>query len=176
MKYKSASGFTLVELIISIVILGVIASITAKVLSSGVDTYAFVSDRHDTFQRARLSMERMVDEISLIDQSGITGIYNDRIDFTDVDGNSANFKRVLAFQDGQSVWCLYRGRDFLSEGISSLEFEYYDSAGNETSYPSDVRMVSMDMNVQSLKGNGSIHLKTKVFLRNYMYTDFQMGS
>ncbi len=79
---KRKKGFTFVETLLSVVVIGVVAGVAAKVLISGLDVYALIVNRHDASQTARLAMERMVDEITMIETLDITGMYNERFSFS----------------------------------------------------------------------------------------------
>jgi prepilin-type N-terminal cleavage/methylation domain-containing protein len=66
-KMKTAiggqKGFTLVEMIIVIVILGIIGGITFQVVGYGVESFKKASARKDLYDQGRLALERMVREV-----------------------------------------------------------------------------------------------------------------
>jgi prepilin-type N-terminal cleavage/methylation domain-containing protein len=56
-------GYTLIEIIIVIIILGIIGGITFHVLSAGMETYLVARERQALYNEARLALERMVREL-----------------------------------------------------------------------------------------------------------------
>lgn len=172
-KRQKKHGFTFVETILAIVIVGAIASVAAKVLVSGLDVYALVVNRHDASQRARLSMERMVDEIVLINSGDILGMSNTRFRFRDSDGINTDFKQQTVTYRRRSMPCLYRGEDFLAENVLSFDFDYYAADGSSTIWALQVRRINIDFTVEAMADAGSIHLRTDVFPRNFMYSNFE---
>lgn len=172
-KRKKKHGFTFVETILAIVIVGAIASVAAKVLTSGLDVYSLVVNRHDASHRARLSMERMVDEIVLINSGDILGMSNTRLRFRDSDGISTDFKQQTVTYQGRSTPCLYRGDDFLAENVGSFDFDYYTSTGSSTIWAAQVRRINIELTIEAMADAGSIHLRTDVFPRNFMYSNFE---
>jgi prepilin-type N-terminal cleavage/methylation domain-containing protein len=58
-----AKGFTTIELIVVIVVLGVVGVFTFQFLASGIQTYITMQRQKDLFDEARLCLERMSREI-----------------------------------------------------------------------------------------------------------------
>ncbi len=162
-------GFTLIEIILTIMVVGVIAGVSAKVLMDGIDTYSLVTSRRDAVEHARVGMDRMVSELLLVDSNDITLASGTKVSFTDANNSSTNFQRKTV----QNTWELYRGDDFLAGIVGLLDFDYYRDNGNSTSWPWLVRRINIELTVQTLGGYGTIPLRTEVFPRNFMYTNFR---
>jgi prepilin-type N-terminal cleavage/methylation domain-containing protein len=60
---KGSKGFTLIELIVVIIILGVVGVFTFQFLASGVQTYITMQKQKDLLDEGRLCLERMSREI-----------------------------------------------------------------------------------------------------------------
>ena len=60
---KGSRGFTLIELVVVIIVLGVVGVFTFEFLRTGVETYVTVQKQKDLFDEARLCLERMSREI-----------------------------------------------------------------------------------------------------------------
>lgn len=58
-----AKGFTIIELIVVIIVLGVVGVFTFQFLASGIQTYITMQRQKDLFDEARLCLERMSREI-----------------------------------------------------------------------------------------------------------------
>jgi prepilin-type N-terminal cleavage/methylation domain-containing protein len=93
-------GFTLIEVVMVIVLLGIIGLITFQVLFSGVETFAKARARKDLYDQARLALERMVREIRDADQivSPTPGSSGSSINFTKVHTSPADSSTTITFQ------------------------------------------------------------------------------
>lgn len=163
------SGYTLIELVLTIIIVGIIAVVTASVLLRGIDTYSLVMNRKDANQHARVGMDRMVSELLLARWYDFTLINDTKIDFWDRDGSATSFKRTTY----EGTVDLYRGNDFLAGQIALLDFDFYKQDNSTASWPWDVKRINIELTVQSLGGFGSVPLRTEVFPRNFMYSNFR---
>lgn len=167
--FKTSKGFTLVELVLTIVIVGIIAGVSAQVLMRGIDTYSFVTNRKDAIQHARVGMDRMVSELLLVHLLDITGISATQISFIDNQGHLTNFRRTTQY----GTVDLFRNNDFLAGQIGLLNFLYYKSDGSTARWPLEVKLINISLTIQGLGGSGSVPLRTQVFPRNHMYNNFR---
>lgn len=166
-------GFTFVETLLAVVILGAIATVAAKLLTVGLDIYVLVANRHDASQSARLGMERMTDEILLIESTDIQGMANAKFDFRDSTGDSTDFRSKTVSKNGLSVPCIYREDDFLAANVTYLDFDYMKEDGSSTIWFWLVKKINVDFIVEAPANAGTVHLRTEVFPRNFMYDDFE---
>jgi len=162
-------GYTLIELVLTIVIVGIIAAVSAQVLVRGIDAYTLITNRKDALQHARVGMDRMIDELILLNSSKISSISDTKIGFWDDTNALTNFRRTS--QGGNLV--LYRGDDFLAGIVGLLDFDYFKSTGAPAVWPWDVRRINIELTIQALGGVGSIPLRTEVFPRGFMYNNFR---
>jgi prepilin-type N-terminal cleavage/methylation domain-containing protein len=162
-------GFTLVETILTIIVVGIIAGVSGQVLMRGIDAYSMITNRKDAIQHARVGMDRMMYELLLVDSSKLTSVSDTRIDFVDMNGSAANFRRANVY----GTLDLVRGNDFLAGQVALLDFDFFKSDGTSAVFPWDVRRISIELTAQALGGYGTIPLRTEVFPRNFMYTNFR---
>lgn len=61
--WKSERGLTLIEMLISIVILSLVAGVLTQMVAGALDSWSYNKDREDLLNTARLAMERMVSRV-----------------------------------------------------------------------------------------------------------------
>jgi len=93
MRSKSLNnhGYTLIEIIIVIVILGVIGAFTFQMVAAGVQAFKKSSARKDILDQGRLALERMVREL------------RDGKEITDCSSNSITFKKAHPAQAADNI-------------------------------------------------------------------------
>lgn len=113
------AGFTLVEVVVTLVLVGIMATVAGMAIVQGVQGYVFARENATTTHKAQLAMARMSRE--LIELTNVTGATAIQIDY---DRDSANHTIVFA---GSEV--TLEG-DVLVNDVSSLSLSYRDSNGN----------------------------------------------
>lgn len=166
-------GFTFIETLLAVIILGAVATVAAKLLVVGLDIYALVANRHDASQSARLAMERIVDEFTLLKSSDIQVMTDTRFDFRDSTNANTDFRKKTVSKNGLSVPCIYRDEDFLAGNVTYLDFDYLQNNGSSTIWPWQVKRINIDFIVEALAQAGSVRLRNEVFPRSFMYSNFQ---
>lgn len=153
-----ARGFTLVEMIIVIVIVGAIFAVGSLVLGRTFESYALTRQTADVDWQGRVAMERMVRELREIRSAtsadlSISATSTNPIYFYSVDGSPICF--VL------SSGSLRRGVDAPGAGgcatslqpladnvtANGLNFYYYRNDGVATSTPSEVFFITVTLAV-----------------------------
>jgi len=163
----SARGFTIVELILTIVLIGILFGLGSLVLIQGLDSYAHIFARNTTLQRARYAMERMVREIRIIsDQNNsLRSIQGTQLSFIDAASLETDFHWT-----GQTLW---RGNDRLSDDVTALNFTGFRDDNVVTSAAPQVRRVRIQLTVAPPGQTAPLVLRTDIFLRNYIYENFR---
>lgn len=162
-------GFTIVELVLVIALLGIEAFVLGPPLAVAVKEYVLVSSRRQTLAEAKSAMDRMVKEIRLIpSQAAVISVASP---------TAFQFQYPLgtAITYALNGTALERNGTALASNVGLLEFKYYDSAGAETAVASRVRTIQIRLTINAPSGSGTLPLQTTVFLRNStgsMYTDF----
>jgi prepilin-type N-terminal cleavage/methylation domain-containing protein len=90
-KYLSNHGYTLIEMVIVIVILGIIGAFTFQMVVAGVQAFKKSSARKDLLDQGRLALERMVREL------------RDGKEITDCSTNSITFKKAHPAQAADNI-------------------------------------------------------------------------
>lgn len=169
-----ALGFTLVELIVAIVLLGLLAVVgTHMVSGTMIAAYATTQD-YSSGSQARYAMERMVREIREM-QFGVSG-YSitsksaTSLEFTKENGTVVRIRRpstsdtriLVRYASGTE----YTLTDQLTTASDGLTLEYLDQLGATTTDNEDIRFVRITMKVKNTKTGGLEYMRTRVFLRN----------
>jgi len=95
-------GFTLVEIIIVIVVLGIISGVTFQIVASGVEAFKKSSARKELYDQGRLALERMVRELR--DAKEITATSGDSITFKKAHPSALDSAEEIKFQkDGANL-------------------------------------------------------------------------
>lgn len=170
---RGRAGFTLVETMLALVIVAIIAGVAAEVLVSGLGIYKLVVNRNNAFQTARMAMDRIIDEVMMFDETSINWLSNTRIGFWDEEGASTDFERRTVSQGGYTIPCIYRGDDYLAGNVTQMDFDFYNASGASTVWSWLVRRINIEITVTAPDTEGSVHLRTDVFPRNFMYSNFQ---
>ncbi|MBU1853796.1 MAG: prepilin-type N-terminal cleavage/methylation domain-containing protein [Candidatus Omnitrophica bacterium] len=161
-----SKGFTLIELVIVIVILGVIASIAVPLLLSISESLAFLIARTSIDQAADVALTRMVREIRRLDDDGsVNTAISSQFSFDDVNSNTISYSL--------SSTNLMRNSDILAGDVQSLSFTYYDDDGTTVATPlvspnnTDIRRIDISLEFQS--SGQTLYYKSQVRPRNLRY-------
>lgn len=160
---KEHRGFTLIEVIMVIVIVGIIAGLAAMMISQGVRAYSDEVIRSDVHYQARLAMERMAREIRMIrSRTDIAAMTATNLVFTDVAGNTVGFDYAAPPAIRRWDGAVYNN---LALSITSFAFNYYQQdLVIPATGPADVWVIEIVMRVQ--QGAETLDLRTRVFPRN----------
>lgn len=142
-------GFTLIELIMVIVIVGIIAGVMTPFAANSFRYWALTRSERDAIFSSRLALNRMVREIRQIKNvASITTFTATQFAYTDINNNTMNFQ-----QSGNSLLRIYNGAsNELSNKLQSsggLTFTYLDTNGAVTAVAANIRMVRIKLILQS---------------------------
>ncbi|MBU1913185.1 MAG: prepilin-type N-terminal cleavage/methylation domain-containing protein [Candidatus Omnitrophica bacterium] len=161
-------GFTLVELVIVIVIIGIAASTIGFMLLGTINAWTFKFNRSDILWDGRLAMDRMTREIRTIRNStSVTTASAVQFRFTDT-GNkdityslsSTNLNRT---EDGIA--------NLLAADVSSITFTYYYANGTVIPAPAvspsatDIRRVRINLTLT--KNGQNVYLQSDAPTKNF---------
>jgi prepilin-type N-terminal cleavage/methylation domain-containing protein len=156
---RSDKGFTLIELVITIVIIGIIAYVAAQALSSGTRAFFSVDFRKEALDQSRISMERMMREIRMLrDSSSVVASSSTQFSFTDVNGVAVDFNWVNPN--------ITRNGNTLAENISELSFGYLRSDGTVDAAFSAANTKRIRISMVATVYGENVQLQSEAFLRN----------
>ncbi|RKY81048.1 hypothetical protein DRQ07_04845 [candidate division KSB1 bacterium] len=149
-EFTSERGFSLMELVIVIVIIGVISATLIPFLKINISAYLAVRSGKDLVQATRIGMQRILTEMSTISTAAdIDFGLADEIQFDTPSYANINYE----LRDGAIVRSegLFGTPSKVIIGVKSFQIKYYDAAGAEISpfyWPrNDVRRIAFNITV-----------------------------
>lgn len=155
---RPAPGFTLLEMVMVLVILGVLAAVSAPMLSSTFDSYFIGQQIVEADAQARLAMERMLREFRFAASYTITG--TDKVSFTYQDGSVSPPGIEYSLSSGNLIRKNTSAgtQETLATGISNLQFT--QTVGGASISP------GMQISFNTTAGDNTLPLRSRVYPRN----------
>lgn len=165
---RKQHGFTLLELVFAVVILGIIFVLGARMLGRSFETYDLMQKTSDVDWQGRVALERMVRELRNVRSDAdlnISATSTDPIFFADAAGTPACFCYESASKTvrrGSSVapncgtggvaptaTCGATGTQPLADNViaNGLNFYFYTATGATTATPAQVQMIALSLSV-----------------------------
>lgn len=130
MKFRTHKGFTLIELVITMTLIGIIAYIVAIALSTGIKAYFTTDFRKEALDQTRIAMERMTREIrNLRDSDDVGASSGTQFCFTDTEGTQINYSYSGSDIKRDTGNCAPGSGATLSTNITSFSFSYIRANG-----------------------------------------------
>jgi prepilin-type N-terminal cleavage/methylation domain-containing protein len=157
-RQEFSRGFTLVEMVIVIVLVGVMFGIGALILGHAFESYDLTRETNTVDWQGRVAMERMAREFRDIRSNAATDLdiaSATQLRFVDADGNGVCFYRdavsnqIMRSASGLALACnaVAANPQPLADSITALNFFYYDQAGNVTAVPASTFYVTVTATV-----------------------------
>jgi prepilin-type N-terminal cleavage/methylation domain-containing protein len=172
---RNQHGFTLFEMVISIVLMGILAVFGTSMVYDNMKTVVSVNSGARSLDRARYAMDRLARELREVKFT--SGTYS----FTSALGAGATsvaFVRTIAGTDvtvtlsrsGSNVALQYSlptvTSSTLVNNVTSFSVDFYDADGTATTSTSDVRYVGLTLVVSDSASGQSASQRMRVALRN----------
>src|SRR3990167_6623069 len=151
---RKLAGFTLIELVMVMVIIGILAAISSVILSQGFNAYFAGKNVTDASWQGVSALEHMARDIRAIrSPSDITAATTSQLVFTNISGSSITYQL--------SGTTLMRNSQPLADGIQSLTFSYFSRNGAVTATPSLICYIRITLNVT--QNNSDFTMTTAIY-------------
>lgn len=163
-------GFSLIELILAIVLIGILAGLTAPIISQGLAAGETTRSNLHTQEKLQQLLQRLSYEIREIDNNGTNYMINTmsatNLSFT---RNDSAATRISIGYAGTTVSLGYSSpaqSAVLSDEVSSFNFAYFDSNSVVTTSNSAVAYVEISAGLQNADSGAVYSRRARIALRD----------
>lgn len=170
-------GFTLIEMVVTILVLSILGGVTAYTISHGARAYVDSRTIVTTLSKLRLASERLAREIRSVRRDPAApgqydingGLPSDSFSFDRLEADGVTVTTVSIDGSGNPLTLEYdtpSGAQTLTDQVSSFSLAYYQADGvTAATSNADVAFVEFELVLQDANGN-SYPQRTRVALRN----------
>jgi prepilin-type N-terminal cleavage/methylation domain-containing protein len=169
LRTPHSQGFTFIEIIIVIVLVGILGTIAATIIMQGIRAYSDQQSRSDAHYQARFAMERMAREIREIRSNtaaDIPAMTGTTLQYNDINGVQTGFRlnagNIERTEDNGATW---QTLAINITGPGGNIFTYLDTGGAVTVAPASLWLVQIQFT--ATQGTESIDMHTAVHPRNF---------
>lgn len=183
-------GFTLLELVLVIVVIGILGSVITPVALASLRANAAILDVAVTVDKVRFASDRLAFEIRELNGGSITTLNANTFAFNRVDYGTATTSRTVTIDQTAPTIMVTGGVSknqcnglvrlnystpvispayvpTLTDQMCTLVFAYYDETGIVTTVPANVRYVEFTLTLQPNATGQPYAQHTRVALRNH---------
>jgi prepilin-type N-terminal cleavage/methylation domain-containing protein len=158
---RREAGFTLIELIVTIVVMGIISGVAALLILQGLNAFIAEDVRASLTNDGRLAIERMAREIRTIRSrtaADIPTMLGGTLSFVDLDGNPITYT-----SGGGTV--TRNGTPLASATTAALGFLYFQQDGTPAGSADQVWVIQVDLTLTT--GGESQAFRIRAHPRNF---------
>jgi len=151
-------GWTLIEVVVVLAVVGIIAAIGSRLMAGMFDSYFAARDITNSDAQARVAFERMTRELRQVRFANAINLdvaSTAQLRFIDADGNGVCYyrdaatNRLMRSADGPSTACGTTSAQPLADFVTGLTFAYYLTDGRTTTAtPTSVYYVTVRVDLQ----------------------------
>lgn len=154
---KKAKGFTLLEVLISILVIAAIAAASSNFLASAFTGYFTGINSTGLSLEAAVAMKRM--DLEFKEAVSFSTLNANQVTFTTLDGQTITYSL-----SGTTLNRTESTTQPLAKGVTALAFNYYNSNFAVTAIPSAVRAVTYSLTFSN--GSQTVSLINTVYIAN----------
>ncbi len=162
-------GFSLVEIVLSMVIVGILSGVASQVLGTSIDSYSFIKNRQAALSDVRYAVNRMAGELLKVGSADLISVSGSDIQFTDKSGVATSFQSGTV----SGKLALMRGGEVLATPIQSFSVVAYDQQGAATTVAASIRRFKVRVSTAPVDKEGSLSVTTSIFPRAFLYQGYQ---
>lgn len=169
-------GFTLIELMMSIVLMGIVASTIGFIIYQGARSFQVLDTRSDMVSKGTLATERISRELRLIrcttagsscapQSSDITSMTATEIRFVNTVNAGRGFRLdagAIKLRQGSTA---ADPEDILADSAGSFAIDYKKKDGSAAVAPAEVWVIDVAFTLSS--GSDSVDFKTSIYPRSF---------
>lgn len=168
---QDVRGFTLIEIVLTIVLVGIVAGVAAVIIMQGTSAYSTGRSRLEAHEQARFALERMSREVRQIRSRAAAPVDDiitmtaTNLEFIDVNGTQVGFRLnggIMERRENAGAW------QVLATGITApggALFTYFDAAG--AAGASQAALWNIGIELAAAQEQESLTLRTVVHPRNF---------
>lgn len=157
-------GFTLIEVIVSLVLLGILAVVAGLGLVQIVNGYVMAKQNSETIQKVQIAMARIVKELGAV--TTITTAAPASITYT----RPGPVTNTLAFSGSTvqiaGITPLFPGTTLINN-VTAFSLAYFDSAGLATATVANIRRIDLSLTVTGANNQASTFTNSIAILESY---------
>lgn len=174
---KQQGGFTLIEMVMVLVILGILGVTLSSLLSTGVGAFMAGNEVVDTMSKLRLSSERIARELRTVRRDPATPANYDflsrtptSVQFRRLENDDITVTTVTIGSSGANLQLTYdtlAGTYTLSDQLNGFALRYLQQDGVLEAGTNDALVAFVDVELSLTDDNGNLYPQhTRVALRN----------
>lgn len=164
---RNENGITLIEMILSVVLIGIVGVVAGKVFVSLTQSVVTGQNVREGTQVNRIAMDRMIREMrNVADNTSVVAAGASTFTYVDTGGNNISF--TLA---GTNLNRVSATTDTLAANVSGLTFTYLDNTGATIGAPTvspaatNIWWVQIALTVGS--GSSAVQFRSRVHPRSF---------
>jgi len=165
-RTPSSKGFTLIEIVITIVLVSILAALAAVIILQGVRAYTSEDVRSDIHYQTRLAVERIARELRSMQSCSTLAVSSNpaaTLSFTDINtGATATFTML-----GTNLLRISTTTDLLASNITSTQPFSLIATDGITRTIICPGIWFIDISVTDAQGSQSLSMRTRVHPRNF---------
>lgn len=171
---KKNCGFTILEVILSMLIMSLVLGVASEVMLKQADAYSLVNNRKSALQDTRYALFHIKTELEKIDSADLQTISGTALSFYD---DTGTLKGYSLGSSGGSLG-IFAGSKLVVGKLHNFWIDYFDGAGALlTPGPGAVplvRRIIFNLETEPQDGEGTITLTMQVIPRDFLgYTNFE---